>query len=167
MLSTISSQSAPLSSTIIRRAGELAKENVVPSQSNPELITPEDVNRAVGTAEANSDARQQSSAQESETKRNAVLQLNAQQQQQQLIEIYIESYSGEEVESSGSLSAQTLAAGINQVEGLSAQQKLEALLDNRPSTQPIEASELKLEPISIYQTTKSNAANTIGLSLQA
>lgn len=150
------SSSLPLSSRIIDRAGEAAQKNVVPSQTDPTLVTPEDVNSAVNRAgERVDDVREAQDARREDT-RSAIVQINGQQQQQDQIDLYVSVATDADVDNSNT-NAQALS-DLNQTirRGEAAQlvadadlqgprerqqqtllERIGGAIDDRPSIQPV------------------------------
>jgi len=96
------SSTLPLSARVISRAGEAAQKNVVPSSTDPSLITPEDVNNAVDRADQRIDQVRDAQSSRREDTRSAIVQLNGQQHQQDQIDLYLSVVTGEEVDQGGS-----------------------------------------------------------------
>lgn len=150
------SSSLPLTSRIINRAGEAAQKNVVPSQTDPTLVTPEDVNSAVDRADERVDSVRETQDARREDARSAIVRINGQQQQQDQIDLYLSVVTDDDVNSS-SVNAQALG-DLNQtirrgetaqfladtdLQGPRERQQQELLeriggaIDDRPSIQPV------------------------------
>ena len=102
------SNSLPLTTRIINRAGEASQGNVVPSASDPSLVTPEDVNNAVDRADQRVDEARATQEARREDARSFVVQLNGQQQQQDQIDLYLSIVTGEGVDSGSAVGVDTL-----------------------------------------------------------
>lgn len=127
--------SQPLSSTLIQSLGDKAKQIVVPSQQDPNLITPEDVNRAVRSAEVSlSEASQQQQAQ-ADAKRSALVDVNGAQHQQEMLDIYLQVASDGEY-SGGSSDSASAALDIfdkDQLEPIQPRPKDDANIQSAPA----------------------------------
>ncbi|MGH1373914.1 MAG: hypothetical protein ACRBBW_17880 [Cellvibrionaceae bacterium] len=150
------STSLPLTTRIINRAGEAAQKNVVPSQTDPALVTPEEVNAAVDRADQRVDQVGETQAARREDTRSAIVQINGQQQQQDQVDLYLSIVTEESVDSSGgnvgALSdlnqtlrrgetAQAIAdselTGPRERQQQTLLERIGEAVDDRPSIQPI------------------------------
>lgn len=141
-----STSSLPPSTQIINRVGEATQQNVVPSASDPSLVTPEEVNTAVDQTVQRANETQQAQADQREQQRSTIVQLNGQQQQQDQVDLYLSIATGEEVDSGSQVSAQAARETVqtdNQEElGLRQRQQQQVLdqiqdsVSDRPSIQP-------------------------------
>lgn len=171
-LSSYSSQ--PLSSTLIQALGDKAKHNVVPSQQDPSLITPEDVNRAIRSAEVSlSHASEQQQAQ-ADAKRSALVGLNGAQHQQQMIDVYLQVASDGEYSASPSVSSSAAldildqaqqGAQINKVIELAQDRDQELLKPIQPL--PEDGASIQPMPASIisYGSIQASSEQHLGLGL--
>ena len=89
MVAPVNTSSTPVSSRIIQNAGDAAQRNVVPSQTDPSLVTPEDVNRRVSETEASVSAAQQSREQQQTEARTNALNTAANQSRQDLFDQFL------------------------------------------------------------------------------
>ena len=99
----------PASSRIIQTVGEKTQQNVVPAQSDPSLITPEDVNDRAQNVDNRIEQNQQAQEQQRTTARTAAVGISAAQQQQQVAEIFIEQSSDTEIDNNSAPSLTEVA----------------------------------------------------------
>ncbi len=148
--------SQPLTTRVINRAGEATQKNVVPSQTDPSLVTPEEVNSAVDRADQRVDQVRETQDARRDEVRSTVVQINGQQHQQDQVDLYLSIVTDDEVDSTavnaGALSDINQTARRGEAAQLIADSELpgtrerhqQALLerigeavDDRPSIQPI------------------------------
>lgn len=148
--------SQPLTTRVINRAGEATQKNVVPSQTDPSLVTPEEVNSAVDRADQRVDQVRETQDARRDEVRSTVVQINGQQHQQDQVDLYLSIVTDDEVDTTavnaGALSDINQTARRGEAAQLIADSELpgtrerqqQALLerigeavDDRPSIQPI------------------------------
>ncbi len=133
----------PSTTDIINRAGEAAQSNVVPSTTDPSLVTPEDVNTAVDNAEQQVNSAQQTRETTEENQRTAALQINAQQQQQDQVDLFVEISSGEDIDSGNTVDINTLASLSRSSQRNQFATALEQRQTDPVNTQTLEQQELQ------------------------
>jgi hypothetical protein len=102
MIAPVNTPSTSVSSRIISSAGEAAQGNVVAAQSDPGLVTPEDVNRRVTEVGETVNTAQQTLQQSQTEARTNALNTAANQGRQDLFDQYVAQSSGGSVDSSSS-----------------------------------------------------------------
>lgn len=161
--------SQPLSSSLIQSLGDKAKQNVVPSQQDPSLVTPEDVNRALKSAEVTLSEQQQA---QSDAKRSALVGLNGAQHQQRMIDTYLHVASDGDYSSSPSRSTHAALNIIEQAEqGAQISRAIEWLQsrdkDEPVAVQPLPENGASIQPVPAalahYNAIQASAELNLGL----
>lgn len=166
--------SQPLSSMLIQSLGDKAKQNVVPSQQDPSLVNPEDVNRAVRSAEVSLSAASEQQQAQADAKRSALVGLNGAQHQQQMIDIYLHVASDGDYSGSSSASASAALDILDQAQQGSQLSKIiewaQARDNDQPeSVQPLPEDGASIQPVpaalASYGAIQASSEQHMGLGL--
>lgn len=90
MIDSVSTNSTPITTRIIEATGDTAKQNVVPSQTDPSIVvTPESVNEFTYKAEDTYQNKQQTEQAQQDAIRNLALAVNQKQHKEDMVEQYV------------------------------------------------------------------------------